>query len=238
MSVRQCVILVGGLGSRLGDLTRETPKPMLPVAGRPFLDHLLAKASRHGFTRVLLLAGHGASVIEHHLVQSAFGDGLGLEIAMSVEPTPLGTGGALAYARDRLDETFLLVNGDTWFGFDWRALADWSAYPVGLALRAVAPADRYETVACEADRVARILPRDPRLERGLINGGVIRMTRAVVPQAQEVLSLEQDLLPTLCASGQVGGRVFDGAFIDIGLPESLALASGIVAAELTVGVTN
>lgn len=238
MSVRQCAILVGGLGSRLGDLTRETPKPMLPVAGRPFLEHLLTKASRHGFTRVLLLAGHGASVIEHHLAQSELGDRLGLEITMCVEPTLLGTGGALAYARDRLDEAFLLVNGDTWFGFDWRVLADWSAYPVGMALRAVAPADRYETVACEADRVTRILPRDPRLDSGLINGGVIRMTRDVIPTGHEVLSLERDLLPTLCESGQVGGCVFDGAFIDIGLPESLASASDIVAAELTGSATR
>lgn len=229
MSVRQCVILVGGLGSRLGDLTRETPKPMLPVAGRPFLDHLLAKAARHGFDKVLLLAGHGALVIENHLAQSDIGRQLGLEVAMSVEPSLLGTGGALVHARDRLDEAFLLMNGDTWFDFDWRRLADWSAYPAGMALRAVTPADRYETVELDGDRVARMLPRDARLGSGLINGGVLRLTREVVPATDGVLSLERDLLPGLCAAGQVGGMVFDGAFIDIGLPESLVAASDIVA---------
>lgn len=229
MSVRQCVILVGGLGSRLGDLTRETPKPMLPVAGRPFLDHLLAKASRHGFTQVLLLAGHGAPIIEQHFAKSELGIRLGLNIAIAVEPTLLGTGGALAHARDRLDDAFLLVNGDTWFDFDWRVLAGRDAYPVSMALRAVTPADRYETVVIEAGKVTRMLPRDPQLDRGLINGGVIRLTRDVVPTTVEVFSLERDLLPALCAAGQVGGQIFDGDFIDIGIPESLAAASGLVA---------
>jgi D-glycero-alpha-D-manno-heptose 1-phosphate guanylyltransferase len=232
MSVRQCVILVGGLGSRLGDLTRETPKPMLPVAGRPFLDHLLAKASRHGFTRVLLLAGHGASVIEQHLARSELSGWTGLDIAVAVEPTLLGTGGALTHARSRLDDAFLLVNGDTWFDFDWRVLADWDAYPVSMALRAVAPADRYETVVLDAGKVVRMLPRDPRLGPGLINGGVIRLTRDVVPMAAGVSSLERDLLPALCAADQVGGRIFDGDFIDIGVPESLAAASNLVTPRL------
>lgn len=229
MKVSQCVILVGGLGTRLGDLTRQTPKPMLPVSGRPFLDHLLAKAARHGFTRVVLLAGHGAAVIEHHLAQTGIGPALGLEIVLSVEPTLLGTGGALAHARDQLDGAFLLMNGDTWFDFDWRTLADWDAYPAAMALRAVAPADRYETVVLEADRVTRLLPRDPGLAQGLINGGVIRLKRSLVPETAQVLSLERDLLPGLCEAGRVGGRVFAGDFIDIGVPESLAAASSLIA---------
>lgn len=230
MSVRQCVFLVGGLGTRLGELARDVPKPMMPVAGRPFLDHLLAKAARHGFDRVLLLAGHRAEVIERHLAEIGLAERLGLEIEISIEPAPLGTGGALAQARDRLDTAFLLVNGDTWFDFDWRVLADWGAFPASLALREVAPADRYETVTlADGGRIAAVRPRDPHLARGLINGGVCRLSRDIVPSEVGVISLENDLLPKLCANGQLGGRAFDGAFIDIGLPESLAAASNIVA---------
>lgn len=229
-NVRQCVFLVGGLGTRLGELARDVPKPMMPVAGRPFLDHLLIKAAGHGFDRILLLAGHRAEVIEWHLAKTALAERLGLEIEISIEPKPLGTGGALAQARDRLDAAFLLVNGDTWFDFDWRVLADWDAFPACLALREVAPADRYETVAlADGGRIAQVRPRDPHLARGLINGGVCRLSRDIVPSEVRVISLESALLPRLCASGQLGGRAFDGAFIDIGLPESLAAASGIVA---------
>lgn len=229
MTVRQCVLLVGGLGSRLGDVARETPKPMLPVAGRPFLDHLLEKAAHSGFDDVLLLAGHRAEVIERHLEASRLAEDLGIQIGLSVEPGPLGTGGALSHARDQLDEAFLLANGDTWFDFDWRALADRADYPAILALRTVEPADRYETASLDGGRIAEFRPRDATLRKGLINGGVSRLTRAIVPEAGRAFSLEAELFPALCASGDLGGVVFEGAFVDIGLPASLASAGTILA---------
>lgn len=231
MTVRQCVFLVGGLGSRLGDLARDTPKPMLPVAGRPFIDHLLTKTAGCGFDRALLLAGHRAEVIERHLRESRLAERLGMRIALSVEPAPLGTGGALSHARDLLDEAFLLLNGDTWFDFDWRALAERRNYPAILALRTVEPADRYETVSLSGDRIVEIRPRDPVLRKGLINGGVCRLTKAVVPESARAFSLETELFPALCATGDLGGAAFEGAFVDIGLPASLASAEAILASS-------
>lgn len=229
MSLRQCAILAGGAGTRLGDLTRDTPKPMLPVAGRPFLEHLIAKAAGHGFEDILLLAGHHAGVIEAWLTEDQIAARHGVEIVLSLEPVPLGTGGALAHARSRLDEAFLLVNGDTWFDFDWRALADAADLPAMLALREVAPADRYETVELEGARIARFRPRAPDLASGLINGGVYRIERSAIPSVDGSMSLETELLPTLCAGGRLGGRIFDAAFIDIGLPESYARAQTLLA---------
>lgn len=229
MSVRQCVFLVGGLGTRLGDLAREIPKPMLPVAGRPFLDHLLAKAARGGFDRALLLAGHRAEVIARHLEESRLAERLDMRIALSVEPAPLGTGGALTHARDQLDEAFLLLNGDTWFDFDWRALAERDGHPGFLALREVEPADRYETVSLAGDQITEFRPRDATLRRGLINGGVCRLDKAVVPREERAFSLEAELFPALCAAGDLGGATYEGAFVDIGLPASLASAEAVLA---------
>lgn len=229
MTVRQCVFLVGGLGSRLGEIARDTPKPMLPVAGRPFLEHLLAKAARSGFDRALLLAGHRSEVITRHVESEGLADRLGMEILVSVEPGPLGTGGALSHAHDLLDETFLLLNGDTWFDFDWRALADHDGYAGMMALRMVEPANRYETVSLEVDRVVEIRPRDASLGEGLINGGVCRLTKAAVPKVDRPFSLEAELLPALCKAGILGGQVFDGAFVDIGVPASLAAAENVLA---------
>lgn len=226
---RQVAILIGGSGSRLGALTQDTPKPMLPVAGRPFLEHLLLKARRHGLDRVLLLAGYRSEVVQAYLDDSGVAERLGLEIALSVEPQALGTGGALAFAHAALDETFLLVNGDTWFDFDWAALAASGAYPARLALRRIAVADRYETVVLNGDRVTAFQPRGAAVADGLINGGAYRLNKAVVPTRAETLSLENDLLPRLCARDDLGGEIFEGPFIDIGVPESFAAAQTLLA---------
>lgn len=229
MTPRQCAILAGGAGTRLGDLTRNTPKPMLPVAGKPFLEHLIAKAAGHGLSHILLLAGHHAGVIEAWLAESQVARRLGVEIALSIEPAPLGTGGALVHARDQLDEAFLLVNGDTWFDFDWAELAAADAYPALLALKPIAQADRYETVALAGDRVDRFVSRTGVAAPGLINGGVYRLVRAAIPERSDLLSLETALLPRLAVAGQLGGMVFDGAFIDIGVPDSYAAAQTLLA---------
>jgi NDP-sugar pyrophosphorylase family protein len=228
--LRQCAILVGGSGSRLGSLTRDVPKPMLPVAGRPFLQHLLDKAHRHGFESVLLLAGFRADVIQDYVASLGPEDHHGLKISVSVEPAPLGTAGALAQARDQLEETFLLVNGDTWFDFDWSALTTSEPWPATLALRQIPLADRYETILLADEQVTAFQPRGlaPTLP-GLINGGAYRLQRAIIPTAIAPLSLETDILPDLCRAGQLGGRVFDGDFIDIGVPESYADAQSLLA---------
>lgn len=230
MTVEQCVFLVGGTGSRLGPLTLDRPKPMLSVAGQPFLAHLLAKAARHGFRRIVLLAGFRADVIAGWLADRRIAERLGLRIDLMVEAEPLGTGGAVARAAERLDETFLLANGDTWFDFDWRALADEDSAPVVIALRTADNADRYETATLDQGRVTGFNPRAGRSEPGVINGGVYRIARSAMAPFRPPLSLEADILPALAAQAQVRGRLFDGPFIDIGLPESLAAAENIVTA--------
>lgn len=227
---RQAVILIGGLGTRLGDLTRDIPKPLLPVAGRPFLEHLLAKARRHGLDRVLLLAGYRPEAVDAYLQDSDVARRLGLAIEISVEPQPLGTGGALALARPALDESFLLLNGDTWFDFDWGRLLARGDYPAFMALRRIARPDRYETVDLQGDRVAAMRVRDVQAAEGLINGGVYRLSRDGLAGLDRpgAFSLEADVLPELARQGRLGGAAFDGPFIDIGVPESLEAAQTLI----------
>nr|WP_272886845.1 sugar phosphate nucleotidyltransferase [Phenylobacterium aquaticum] len=220
--------MVGGLGTRLGDLTAQTPKPMLEVAGKPFLEHLLAKAAGHGFRQVLLLAGFRAEVLETWLARDRVAERLGLSIEVIVEPQPLGTGGALIQALDRLDDAFLLANGDTWFDFDWRALADRADTPVVMALRQITHADRYETAVLEAGRVLAFKSRTGAATPGLINGGVYRIEKAALPDRTGAWSLEADLLPQAAAGGRLGGEVFAGDFIDIGVPDSFAAAQDLL----------
>lgn len=222
MSRGQALFLVGGLGSRLGDLTARTPKPLLPVAGRPFVEHLLDKAVSEGFDDLVLLAGY-----RHEAVEAYTGEWRGARLRVSVEPEPLDTAGAVAHARDLLDDQFLVVNGDTWFDFDWSGLTLADGIDGQIAARRVAPADRYETLEIAEGRVRAIRPRAD-LDEGLINGGVYRLRRLVFEGDAGRRSLERDVFPRLCADGRLGAAVMDGAFIDIGVPASLAQAGDLL----------
>ncbi|PZT97998.1 MAG: hypothetical protein DI624_08790 [Brevundimonas sp.] len=221
MSAGQAVFLVGGRGSRLGELTAETPKPLLPVAGRPFIEHLLAKAVREGFDDLILSAGY-----RHEALEGYVGRWRGAALRLSVEPEPLDTAGAVAHALPLLDDQFLLVNGDTWFDFDWRGLGLSEGLSGMVAAREVSPADRYETLDVEGGRVVAIRPRAA-LASGVINGGVYRFRRDVFAGVHGRVSLEKDTLPRLCARGVLGAEIKDGDFVDIGLPHSLAAAEQV-----------
>src|ERR1700693_504041 len=111
--IEQAVILCGGRGTRLGALTAELPKPLLPVDEAPFLDLLLFEPARHGIRRILLLAGFGADRIADYAGATPLNTRFGLTIEVAVEPEPAGTGGALWHARHLLDPEFLMLNGDS-----------------------------------------------------------------------------------------------------------------------------
>ena len=229
---RQCVILVGGLGSRLGDLTRATPKPLLPVAGRPFLDHLLSEAARFGFDRIVLLAGHLGGQIVQGFAGLRRLAGREVEIQVVVEPAPAGTGGALAFLSERANEDFLLMNGDSWFDLDLRAFAvDAAAVDadVVMALRQSADTARFGIVELTNGRVSRFLPRGAAATQGLINAGVYFVRRALLDRVpRHPCSLEADLFPALAAQGRLAGLPRDGFFIDIGVPDDYAAADRLV----------
>ena len=219
--LKQAVFLAGGLGTRLKDRTRATPKPLLEVAGRPFLDTLLDEAARHGFTDILLLAGHfGEQVTARYDGR----DWRGAKIRVLREPEPLGTGGALRFALPHLAEHFLLANGDSFFDINLRALA--MAVPQGgatMALRNVA-GDRYGRVRLEGNRVVSFHAPEEGVD-GPINGGVYAVNRAVVQAiAAGKVSLESDIFPALATTGRLRGEVFSRYFIDIGVPQDFERA--------------
>ena len=231
----QAVFLVGGLGTRLGELTRNTPKPLMDVAGRPFLAWLAESVVRQGVRELLFLSGHLAPQIERAMAPFAR---QGVEVGYCVEPQALGTGGALTHARERLDSRFLLLNGDSLFHIDLAELARDEAgqAPLArLALRRAADADRYGSVTLVQDVVTGFSEKTPGPARsGLINGGVYVMRPAVLDHAPAGgFSLERDLFPRLASEGRLEGRVFDAPFIDIGVPASLAEAQAYVPAVLS-----
>ena len=224
--ISQAAILCGGLGTRLGALTAQAPKPLLPVAGEPFLDVLLLELARHGVRRVLLLAGFAAKRIAEYAATTQMRARFGMEIEVSVEPERAGTGGAVWHARDRLDPEFFLLNGDSWFDINLLVLAaELAAEPsavAAIAVRELADASRYGAVAIERGRVARFGARPQCPGPGLVNGGVYLCRRALLDRLAPCCSLEAEAFAQLAADGLLLGVRFDGYFIDIGVPRSYA----------------
>lgn len=222
------VILAGGLGTRLREVVRDVPKPMAPVAGRPFLDILLgALDGKPWVDKVVLAVGHMAGqIVEAYRLRKEYS----FSILFSPEEEPLGTGGAVRLALDRTETPEVLVlNGDSFVEVDWDIFIDThrrSGYPMSLVLRQVDDAGRYGRVVLDASgRVVEFEEKREAAGSGLVNAGAYLFDRRIltgIPAGRKV-SLEVDLMPGFLEEG-VGGFVTNGKFIDIGLPESYRFA--------------
>jgi D,D-heptose 1,7-bisphosphate phosphatase len=228
-TVTQCAVLVGGLGTRLGALTATTPKPILPCGGRPFLFWLLREFVRFGVTDFLLLTGHLSTEIERAAADIRDSLPRPARITLSEEPIRAGTGGAVYHARDRLQDRFLLCNGDSLFDCNFsKLLADASTDGpdvIGrIVLRRLEDASRYGVVDVEEDRVTAFRERPPPGTGGTINGGIYLFNQSLMPHLRPACSLEADILPALAGDGRLRGTLGDGYFRDIGVPEDFARA--------------
>ncbi|MFE4467540.1 sugar phosphate nucleotidyltransferase [Leifsonia sp. NPDC056824] len=212
----QLAVLAGGLGTRLSEtIPAGVPKPLAPIAGRPFLDHLLDWAIERGADDIVLLTGHGTVAISDHI-----GDGYrSTPVRYSVEPTQLGTGGALVNARSLLAEEFVLVNGDTFVDADLVALRGvLDSSPVVMGLVEVADTGRFGRVEVTEGIVTGFQEKGV-TGPGLINAGLYGLRRSVIDRLpQGASSFERDFLgPRL---SEVAPRYLrcGPTFFDIGVP--------------------
>ncbi|MBN8904775.1 MAG: HAD-IIIA family hydrolase, partial [Rhodospirillales bacterium] len=209
--------------------------PLLPCGDRPFLAWLMREFQRFGVEEFVLLTGHLSDAVEQAVEALARSLPRPARITLSVEPVRAGTGGAVFHARDRLDERFLLCNGDSLFdGNLSRLLAAAAATPAlgWMMLRRVPDASRYGVVTLEGNRITAFQERPAPGAAGLINAGVYLLDRTVLDRLAPVCSLERDLLPRLAAEGALRGVQADGYFRDIGIPEDLARARSELPAVL------
>ena len=236
------VVLAGGLGTRLRPAVADRPKALAQVGGRPFLDLLLAWLHGQGARRVVLALGHMADQVEARLgdLCSRFP---GLELRASVEPGPLGTGGALRHCLPLLrSDPVLVANGDSLAeadlaGFLAAFLAAADAPAAGLVAVGVPDASRYGRLELSPEgRVLRFAEKDPAFAGPApINGGVYLFRHDLLlerlPPAGTAGSLERDLLGRL-PPGSALAFPGSGRFVDIGTPESLAAAAEILSPYL------
>ncbi|MCK9637933.1 sugar phosphate nucleotidyltransferase [Methylobacter sp. Wu8] len=219
------VILAGGLGTRLRSAVPDLPKPMAPISGRPFLEHQLDYWIKQGVNHFVLSVGYRYEVIVDHF-GNRYKDA---ELDYVIEETPLGTGGGLLLAAEKVskDESFLLLNGDTYFAVDLKTLiefslandADWC-----FSLFRTHEEGRYMGMDVSPQGQIVSLKSGTGRPGQLANGGVYWVNpRALLNERfspGDKCSLEDDIFMTAMVSGQrLLGVEFSGAFIDIGVPD-------------------
>lgn len=203
---------------------------MLAVAGRPFLEHLICYAARFGIRKFLLLAGYMGEAIEKHFANGVFRTpGATVEVKVVIESEALGTAGALRLVSGELAAEFLLINGDSLFNFNWLDLCSpLSESTFGrIALRSVPAAARYGVVSIDAGGlICGMKERPDQVGPGLINGGVYWLSRRILDFVDDYgpVSLERTVFPRLIEGRLLEASTYQGAFIDIGVPEDYALA--------------
>ena len=232
--MKEAIVLAGGLGRRLRSVVSDVPKPMAMVAGRPFLELLLAHLARNRFERVVVSVGYKAEMISGH-----FGDSWrGLSVDYAVEQAPLGTGGAIRSALARCESPHVHVfNGDTYLGLDCattEALREASGVPIIVGLHVDDTARYGRLEVDDNNRILRFLEKEASGGPGLINAGCYVVPRDIAEDfpAAECFSFETDYL-----RAAVARRVFlmhraDAEFIDIGTPEDYARAQALFASGI------
>lgn len=226
--IKQAAILVGGLGTRLGNLTRDTPKPLLPVGKCPFLEILVREFARQGISQILLLSAYHSAKMQRFADELPSRIEKDIKVELSIEPDQAGTGGALWHARNKLEDSFFLMNGDSYFSISLCKLAGiLSSSPevTGvLSLRQMPSSPRYGQVKLDGDRVTEFSSNGSEFGTMLVNAGVYCFNQNLLTDLSPNSSLERDVLPALARSGRLKAVLGEGGFIDIGVPDDYARA--------------
>jgi mannose-1-phosphate guanylyltransferase len=225
-------VLVGGFGTRLRPLTLTSPKQMLPVAGRPMIEDVLAHLRHHGVDEVVLSLGYKPDAF-----LEAYPDATcaGVRLVYVVEPEPLDTAGAIAFAAREagIDERFLVVNGDVLTDLDVSALVAFheAAGAEGtIALTKVEDPSQFGVVPTEADgRVIAFVEKPPRDEAptDLINAGYYVLEPSVLDRIEpgRKVNIERETFPAMVADGRLFAVADPAYWLDVGTPERLLQAS-------------
>ena len=228
--MNQAVIICGGLGTRLGSLTHDIPKSMVPINDKPFLEYLVGYFKKQGVKRFVFCAGH-----LHERIISHFGDGaaLDVDIEYSIEREPLGTGGALLNALDFLDEDFIVSYGDSYLPIELAPLVD--LYLKRYAEGVITVYDNNENIARNNVRLAKtglVLEYNKEYPDEFMNGveaGLSVLARSSLKMAiDKSFSMEMDIFPKLINRKRLFGLLVSQRFYDIGTPEGLELGKVIL----------
>ena len=222
----KAVIMAGGEGTRLRPLTSNQPKPMLPMANIPMMEHVVNLLRTHGFEDIVVTVAFMANAIRTY-----FGDGseFGVRMVYATESTPLGTAGSVRNAKDELDERFLVISGDVLTDIDLGAVLDFHDARGGLAtlaLKAVENPLEFGIVITNADgSIERFLekPTWGQVFSDTINTGIYVLEPEIfefIPEGQAVDFSGESFPAALAAGRGLYGYVCDGYWEDVGTLEA------------------
>lgn len=228
MATDEAIVLVGGLGTRLRAVVSDVPKPLAPVAGRPFLTWLLDHLAENDVRHVVLAAGY----LAERVIDSIGREWRGMQVDYSVEATPLGTGGAVRQACAMLwGNAAHVLNGDTFLRYDLRTLeqaVSRASADLGMALARVDDVSRYGAVIRDGTRIVGFKEKGES-GPGYINAGSYYLTPTAIRAlpAEPTFSFETRMLAPMTAAGRVCGFDATNGFIDIGVPEDYQRAQNL-----------
>ncbi len=234
--INTAIILAGGFGTRLQSVVNDVPKPMAPVNGIPFLNYQLNYLKYYGITQVILSVGYLAEIVKNFYKDSFNG----ISISYANELTPLGTGGGIRLALEKVEsKQAIVLNGDSFFDVDLNEFyrnhysheAEFS-----LAVRKVPNANRYGAIelgkyflpshvshsVSDYYKVNSFKEKTTNEGEGVINGGVYILNKKEFfkhTKPRHNFSIEKEFFETQCTTLDIGAYLSDGYFIDIGIPE-------------------
>jgi len=226
-NIKYAVVLAGGRGTRMRPFTYEMPKPMIPVQGRPLIQHIVELLRKHEVSEIIFSVGYMGDKIKEY-----FGNGsrFGVNITYVEEDKELGTAGPLALMKDKLSETFLMFNGDILADIDLKDFVSFHEEKKGIAtiaLTAVSDPSRFGVARLRGDNILEFREKPPagKEASNLINAGVYVLEPEVlkyIPKGKAMM--ERDVFPKLAKKGKLIGYHFDGQWFDTGTPESYEVA--------------
>jgi D-glycero-alpha-D-manno-heptose 1-phosphate guanylyltransferase len=225
--IKECIILAGGLGTRLRSEVADLPKCMAPVAEKPFLHWVITNALLQGVTKFIFSLGYLHEKIEDYIAK----DYPTLNVKFSIEDEPLGTGGAIKLAMQlSTEKNVLVLNGDTLFEVNNNLLFethDKNNADCTLVLKPMTDFNRYGCVTTNEQLQIISFEEKKQTEKGLINGGVylINNDRFSDITFDKKFSFEKDYLEKYVHSYKMMAIINDGYFIDIGIPEDFKKAN-------------
>lgn len=223
----ECIIIAGGLGSRLQAAVSDVPKCMAPVGGRPFLYYVFKYLEQFKIDHVILSLGYKHEIVLEWINQNSWS----FLISYTVEKEPLGTGGAIKAALQFAKEpNVMIMNGDTFFNIDIPMFYEdhyKKATDITIALKPLTDFNRYGNVKINEKKCIISFQEKQFCAKGLINGGIyiLRRESKMMNKLEGTFSFETEVLQNQVNSGFMNGFISDGYFIDIGIPEDYEKAN-------------